>query len=358
MAVVRTPLPRALAEDFRYRSALVKLLLRPGARFACHGDGLCCTDLHVIGPLGRADVARARRSDPEAVVLHQGLRMLSLRTEAGACLFRTQYGCSIHAAPRERARPTACRRFPFEGVRTDAGIRVTTEHRCPCRTMGARPPIDEDVARASLVDAGGRLRIASRVARVPLTRRSRVGLGRWARIEATILARLAAGEGPEEVLEAEPFAPLAGIEWRDVGHHLRSRIDGTKGGEALAWAGDAILGWTGAHRSKGRTRPWKESFDRAEARSSPGDPGAIVADWIADVVWDLSWAEIVSFDVLRSELATRLAIVRWVSARLLAEGARPDRAAAEAVMIGEVTGATSVWDSVRAALVVSARRRG
>ena len=29
------------------------LIVRPGARFACAGDGLCCTDLHALGPLTR-----------------------------------------------------------------------------------------------------------------------------------------------------------------------------------------------------------------------------------------------------------------------------------------------------------------
>src|SRR5260370_891972 len=36
------------------------LLLREGARYACFGDGLCCTDMHALGPLTRSEVVQLR----------------------------------------------------------------------------------------------------------------------------------------------------------------------------------------------------------------------------------------------------------------------------------------------------------
>ena len=34
------------------------LLPRPGARYTCFGDGLCCTDIHGIGPLTKKECLR------------------------------------------------------------------------------------------------------------------------------------------------------------------------------------------------------------------------------------------------------------------------------------------------------------
>lgn len=293
---------------------------------------------------------RVHNNDRSAVVRHPALEILVTRTERGGCCFHTGTGCLIHRETGERARPVACRRFPFDALRTPDGLRVTTEHRCPCRTMGDRPLLTEDEVRAALADRAGRIRSIATIERIPMTRRSRVSFARWRAIEAGLLRRLGEGDRPEDVVGEEPFAPLRGIRWLDVAHHLRAHVDGTKGGEALAWAGDAILSLTSEHRAKGRSRPWRPSFDRAEARSPEADADPIVADWIADVLWDLAWTELVPYDVLQKELATRLAVVRWSARAIVREGGRADRAAAEAVMIGELLGATGVWDSVREAL--------
>jgi len=46
------------------------LLVRPGARFTCSGDGLCCTDLHALGPMTRTEVTLMGKLRPGAVFMH------------------------------------------------------------------------------------------------------------------------------------------------------------------------------------------------------------------------------------------------------------------------------------------------
>src|SRR5258708_5447875 len=122
------------------------LLLREGARYACFGDGLCCTDMHALGPLTRSEVVQLRS---HAVERNEHLRAPVLRTAAGRCVFLEDDGCAIHRAKGEGAKPSSCRGFPYRLIATPQGGRVVTEHRCPCRTLGDRPPIDRADAERS-----------------------------------------------------------------------------------------------------------------------------------------------------------------------------------------------------------------
>ena len=45
------------------------LMARPGAHYTCFGDGLCCTDLHGLGPLSKKEVVALELVSP-AVVAH------------------------------------------------------------------------------------------------------------------------------------------------------------------------------------------------------------------------------------------------------------------------------------------------
>jgi hypothetical protein len=67
---------------------------------------------------------------------------------------------------------------------------------------------------------------------------------------------------------------------------------------------------------------------------------------VADVVWELAWTEDTTFALARAELATRLAMARWAMARMVDVGTRPDRAAAEAVLIAELAGQSPLWPAV------------
>lgn len=296
------------------------LEIRPGARYRCFGDGLCCTDIHAIGPITRAEI---RRLGSELVMYNPNIRGTVVRPVDGRCVNLTDEGCRVHAG-----KPGVCRRFPFRLIKLPDRLRVSTEHRCPCRTLGDRPLIDPEDARASI----GSRRTPDLV--VPDSPELRAYLAR----EAEILA------DPLAAIDVAPFPPLVDVTWIDVAHHYRGKLDGSACGDALAWFGDVVLSLHDQPLRQLRARPWRAAFDRAEARSSLGDPESILADWIADELWGLEWIERGPFLDARRDLATRLAVAREVMRRL--SGVRPDRAAAEAVLIAEMAGAAPLFHSV------------
>jgi hypothetical protein len=334
--------------------SLPPLLLRPGARFACAGDGLCCSDVHVLGPLAPAEIRRLKALDPDVARRHRSLRILHLRTVPApvgghACVFLRPQGCAIH--PR---RPTTCRHFPFGLVATPPGLRVTTEHRCPCRTLGPRPPLDPALALASLSGTSGRLLPELRIgARVHVDGRRSLGFQRFtAEIEGPLLAALLAPT-PDLAALGPAFPPLDGASWADVAHLLRGYAEeGSSGAEAVGSFADVLLVSRGTSTRARRGRPWAWAFDRAEARGgAPLLPSAVLGDWAADVLWSLAWTHHGSFAQGLSELSTRLAVASLIAAQLQEHLAlRPDRAAAEAVMMAELVGALPLWDSVRASI--------
>ena len=111
--------------------------------------------------------------------------------------------------------------------------------------------------------------------------------------------------------------------------------------------GDTILHLKMGAEPRAPSRPWAPAFDRAEARSKAERPAAeVFADWIADEIWSLKWAEDRHFQLARLELVTRLAIARNIARRLQSDGTRADRAAAEAVTIVELVGESDFWEEV------------
>ncbi|MBC7172674.1 MAG: hypothetical protein H5U40_09620 [Polyangiaceae bacterium] len=231
---------------------------------------------------------------------------------------------------------------------TPDGGRVTTEHRCPCRTLGDRPALTPESVLPSVADAEGNPDPDRRVATVRLEKRKRaISFADWLPIERALLDRLGSGEPPSSVLGAEPFPVLRRGSWTKEAAELIGARDGTRFGHAIAWFGDTILHLTTGTRPRPPGRPWADAFDRAEARSpSRVSSREVFADWIADVVWGLKWADERPFSVVRAELATRLAIAESIASRLEASGVRSDRAAAEAVMIVEIVGESEFWGAI------------
>jgi hypothetical protein len=326
------------------------LLSRPGARFACAGDGLCCTDLHALGPLSRSEARSLRVLVPRSVQFHEDIEAPCMRPGAdGACAQLGPKGCGIHARFGADEKPVGCTRFPYGLVATPAGGRVTTESRCPCRTLGKRPPLDLADAERSLVDQSGRLETDARAPlRVPMTRRSRLPFARYAVLEASMLARLAAGERIERVLAAKPFPKLARSSWPRLATELLEVADQTRGGQALAWVVDAMLAQSAGFGAPTRPRPWRDAFERGAARASRAESAdAVLADWVADELWMMRWLTWdTRFDVARAELATRVACARAIVTRLQRAGVRPDQAAAEAIMACELAACCEAWEGV------------
>lgn len=323
------------------------LLVRPGARYRCFGDGLCCHDIHGIGPLTRKEAAAIRRIDRAGARYSEHFEDTMLHTAAdGGChfLLRDQR-CTIHAKIGPEQKPSGCRQFPLGVTATPEGGRVTTEHRCTCRTLGERPALTPEAVLPSVVDRFGRPDPDQRVSSVRLEKGKRaVPFAEWLPVERRLLERLASGESPARVLRSKPFPELRAKTWAKNAEEFIEARDGTRFGYAIAWFGDVMLELVTGSRPRDPARPWADSFDRAEARSpDPATSREVLADWVADVIWGLKWADERSFSVVRAELATRLAVATRIVSRLEAKGVRADRAAAEAVMIVEVVGESEFW---------------
>jgi len=229
------------------------------------------------------------------------------------------------------------------------GGRVTTRHRCPCRTLGDRPVLDPKDAAPSLVNRRGHLSADRQVGpAVRLSKKKKVSFDDWVALENDLLGRLASGENPARVLDAKPFPKLSGSTWKhEAREMMEDGVDETRFGSALSWFAQAVRSETGLGRKRLDDLVWGDAFDRAEARSPvPGDPDAIIADWIADEIWGLEWAFEGHFGLARVELATRLAVCQDVRKRLERAGRRPDRAAAEAVAVVDLVGDSEWWTDI------------
>lgn len=334
------------------------LLIRPGARYTCFGDGLCCTNLHGLGPLTKREV-KALRVISDEVVAEAGSNgfdepMLRTRKDGG-CVFLGPDRCHLHAALGAEKKPEGCRRFPLGITATPQGGRVTTRHRCPCRTLGTRPDITSDDVRPSVLDESGEVSSDREIgSKVQLEIGTWITFSQWAKIEKNLLHRLAEGEDPVKVLDAEPFPKLHKTTWNaEAKEMLRDGVDKTRFGAALAWFADSVRYLKEGKKAKTDTPlAWAESFDRAEARSPESDPDVILADWVADEIWAMEWAEekTSSFAHARSDLATRYAIAQDIRATLEEDGARPDRAAAEAVAVVDLVGDSDWWIDIQDAM--------
>lgn len=333
----------------KVRATVRPLLVRPGARYTCFGDGLCCTDIHGLGPLTKRELTQIRRIDREGGEYNDDFEDYMLRTAAdGGCIFQMpDQRCSVHANHGAEAKPEGCMRFPLGLVATPEGGRITTEHRCPCRTLGDRPELTAEAALPSLLDPAGRPSADDRVKKVKLSAKHKVSFARYRELEDGLLDELAKGADPAEVLEAKPFPKLHKTKWVREALELIDSRDGTAFGAALGWFGDTILKLVDGREPRPPGRPWAAAFDRAEAR--PGEPRTsreVFNDWIADELWSLGWNDERNLELARVELATRLAIAQDICERLERLGLRADRSAAEAVTIVELVGESDFWKEI------------
>lgn len=330
-------------------TSTIPLILRPGTQYRCFGDGLCCSDIHVLGPLGKDELIQIRRADRAGAVHDDTAEDWVIRTAPdGGCHFQlSDQRCSIHATAGPEAKPAFCQRFPVGLVETPEGGRVTTHHRCPCRTVGARPDLDKKTAREILGDANGEPWADRRVKKVRLHRRDKkVDFKAWRAVEKPMLKRLAAGESPERVLDAMAFPPLKDASWEEVADEFAGSIDGSAFGFAIATFAEVVRGLLHEeHRVRLPVRPWADAFARAAKREdAPRTADAVLADWLADEIWALAWSDYTSFDLARSEWATRIAVARSLISILVAQrGLREDHAAAEALMVVELVGDSEFW---------------
>lgn len=290
---------------------------------------------------------------PESLVRHRDLQELVFRiAEDGQCVHRGPMGCGLHAKHGPQAKPTGCARFPYGLVATPDGGRVTTEHRCPCRSLGDRPPLDLEDAERSLFDTAGRLVTDARVPeRVSLVAGRKVLFRTYTQLEAELLPRLAGGEDPLKVLEARPLGKLDGTSWGSVVKTMEAERDGTAYGEALTWFAYGLDAARGRAPMRSADRPWKWSFDIAQKRPGRRSDSDVFGDWAADWLWSLAWTYTgTCFHQGAREFATLYAVAQEIAGALIRKRVRADRAAAEAVMVVELTALSDVWERVQDAM--------
>lgn len=331
-----------------YEPKMRPLLARPGAAFRCFGDGLCCTDIHALGVLTRSEVKALRQRDKLSVIYSDDVDGFCLKPVDSRCVFLDpQDRCGIHAQYGAEAKPAGCRRFPYGLVSTPYGGRVTTEHRCPCRTLGDRPEIILEDADRSLRDNGGRLDSDKDVpSRIPMRDGEKLLFDRYLAIETDMIARLNAGARAEDVLAANALPDMAEGSWAVIAVEQIEMRDSSAGGEVCAWFGDALLEIATGHKPPARPRPWAWAYQRATARPGGREQTAdyVLNDWIADELWMFRWLDWeVTFDAARAEMATRLKVARHIQNRIEQEGVAGGQAAAEAVMICELVCEGSEW---------------
>ncbi len=326
------------------------LLVRPGARFRCFADGLCCSSIHLLGPVSAQELIPVKRLNRDPVFYDTSIRAKVFRYKAdGSCIFlQPDLLCGVHAQLGVDAKPDTCRKFPFALVATPLGRRVVTAHRCSCRTLGDRPLLDPATVEAEIRMPGKALCAERSVlGRVAIDKSRRVSFTTWLALEGPLIAALNAGTPAADVLNAKPFPKLKQQTWKQVAKMFHEQEDDSSYEVAKSWFADAILAVTAGTPFPHRPRPWARFFDKAQARSAkPARPQQMLNDWLADVIWSFEWTDHGNLARARREMATRLAMAEAIAHALTRKGVRKDRATAEALMIIEDVGTTETWEDV------------
>jgi hypothetical protein len=318
------------------------LLVRQGARFRCAGDGFCCSDVHLLGPLSRLERQLFGGIARGVVTRSDGSAVLAVR-EDHSCAFLEVDGCGLHKRLGRTGKPRACWRFPFGLVATPSGGRVTTAHYCSCRTLGAAP-LDLADAERSLGDIAGRLMADGRIeGEIPLRADQSESFAAYEKREAIWIEHLvSSGEDPRALVRELGSPWLAWTDVLPLGDVLVRTAWRTRGGALLGWFGYGLRALAEIEDGMPE-RPWRASFEKAGARSEQGSAHAVFADWLADVLWDLEWTCYLPLDRTLGELLVLLDVGYALAARLEGAGARADCAAAEAVAVIDLTRRSDPW---------------
>ena len=268
------------------------LLIRPNSRYTCHGDGTCCTTIHLLGPLKKRE---ARFVDSKAAIVlpdnkgpatyyHDGIEEYVFATHQHRCVFQDSEGqCRFHKELGEACKPAVCRHFPVGATKTPHGTRVTLSHRCPCVSIGDGALVDEPRARSIIASPKtGRIVPDITVSKRVMRRKDReVRFDDYVTWEATLLEQL---DGPDpqprlsDVLgmgSSSQLPPLRKKSWNEISKRMLAWVQDESEEDgffcAVRWAAlelrDAPHPWTPL------LRPWGWTLRRAASgESRPHSP--------------------------------------------------------------------------------------
>lgn len=346
------------------------LLLRPGARYECHGDGTCCTNIHLLGPLTRREAKVVRKHAHIALPLFRGRVVekpddeLMLRTRDARCVFLDhQARCRFHANVGEERKPEVCRRFPVGASTTPRGIRVSLSHRCPCVSVGESRPLDEARARSILADPDAD-RIATDLKvgkRMSWRARRRITFDAYVEWESVLIERLD-GKGPHPRIErvlrmdgCDTLPALRGETWRGMAKRMRRWCADEPEEDGffctVRWVASVLSPRARDAKRDAPKRPWTWTLERTASRLVSRTPTrTIYGSWLADVVWSLSWTDHSVYEAM-ADLTARYVVAKRLADEMRRRGATADLAAAEAIMIVDTVSASEVWGWVQESLM-------
>lgn len=295
----------------------------------------------------------------DAIDRHEGdaAAVLMMRSDTGRCVFWSEQGCAIHCQLGPEMKPSPCIQFPYALTATPVGGRISTQHRCTCRTLGARPPVTAEAARPCLLDSNADLKPEHAVLDdIAWSSAQSLSFSEYTEREAWLIEALIEGKNLMTalvgVLEAHPFPKLRGMSWSEVVDELLEFEGPSRAAVAARRFADAIGFLVDRRERTEHGRPWADAFERAGERIvAPVSPNEVFGDWLADEIWSMRWTRFGSLARARVELATRLTIARRIAGWLDISSAKQDNiSAAEAVMIVDVIGTTDIWEHVQEAL--------
>jgi len=336
-------------------SARNRLIIREGARFACGADGLCCTSIHALGPVGGKELVDVRRLSRRAVTYESHFRAYMMTLKEGRCIFLMDNDlCKVHAKYGMDAKPATCRKFPFALTSTPDGRRVVTSHRCPCRTMGERAEMTPESVDKEIRVPGVPLRSERAVdEKIKVAPGKKVSWDKWRKLEEKLFKRLAAGENPSKVLGFKTFGRLKNCDWEDLAEELREDLDESYFDVARLWVADAIMKCTDNEPMTDLPRPWAKHFDKAESRATVvRKPRDIINDWLADEIWAFEWADEMNFKRAQMDWANKIALIDAIRRYMKKHGTRSDRATAEAIMIVDAVCTSEYWEEAQKGLII------
>ena len=109
-----------------------------------------------------------------------------MRAESGTCIFLEENRCAVHEPLGGLLKPLACKQFPISLTATPAGGRITTEHKCPCRTLGERPALTVEDALPAVTQRGKLAPVARVGTTVPVTYERSVPFAEYRAEEAAL----------------------------------------------------------------------------------------------------------------------------------------------------------------------------